>query len=282
MRKALKIGLIAFAVLGIGALIWLTLLYYDNDIKKVTVNDSYFTAQIISQSQKEITGGSSFDAILRSYNNMMQEVGDAAYLENISANEADTCCKLLAYSYAPKLINYAKEYFKKSEWNVSVIDTLHHEADKLIKAGILPDDSHDLPKLRDIINTVNDYHDAVAATQVGGITTVAAAQNAITLANSYKRPPLTNCRSLAAALDAVPEKAKTSLANNIAAACQRHSASTDVLLGRIRDYEIAFGYNTQLSQARARLEADRDSARERAVREKINEDNTNYDDPELE
>ncbi len=253
MRKAIKIGLIALAALGIGALIWLTLLYHANDIKKVNVDDSYFTAQIKEQAEREITDEQSYDYIMQSYNTMMQEVSDAAYLENIDASEVANCRKLLAYRYAPKLTSYARQCFKNHEWDVSVINMLRNEAQNLINAGILPNDSRDLPKLHEIIKTVNDYHAAVAATKVGGITTVAAAQAAIARANSYKRAPLTNCRSLADALNAVPEKAKKSLAQNIAAACQRHSDSTDALITRINDYEHAFGYNSQLSQEKQRL-----------------------------
>lgn len=254
MRKTIKIGLIALAAMGIGALMWFTLLYHDNDIKKVTVNDSYFTAQIITQVQKEITEGSSFNAAMRSYNTMLQEVGDAAYLENITANEADSCRKLLAYGYAPKLISYAQECFKKNVWNVRVIDTLRHEAQHLIDAGTLPNDSHNLPDLRDIVKTVNDYHHAVAATQVGGITTVAAAQAAISRAGSFKRTPLTNCTNLLSALNAVPDKVKSSLVNNIASACQHsHGANIAALLARIDEYERAFGSNSLLSQQRIQL-----------------------------
>lgn len=260
MRKALKIGLIAFAALGIVTLIWLTLLFHDNDIKKVTVNDSYFTAQIKTQAENEIVDGSSFSDIMRAYNTMMQEVGDAAYLENIDAREASNCRKLLAYGYAPKLNEYAKECFNNSEWNVDVINTLRHEAQNIINASILPDDSHDLPKLQYIIKTVNDYHAAVAASHVGNCTTVAAARAAIARASSFKRTPLTNCRSLVAALDAVPQKAKASLVQSIVAACQRRGVNCDALIERIDDYEQAFGYNSQLSQEKQRLlEAKRQS-----------------------
>lgn len=275
MRKALKIGLIALAAIGIGALIWFTLLYHDNDIKKVTVNDSYFTAQIISQVQKEITEGSSFNDVMRSYNTMLQEVGDAAYLENISTSEADTCRKLLAYGYAPKLISYAEECFKKSEWNVRVIDTLRHEAQNLIDAGTLPSDSHNLPDLRYIVKTVNDYHAAVAATQVGGITTVAAARAAITRADSFKRAPLTNCRSLISALNAVPDKVKSTLANNIASACQHsHGANIASLIARIDEYERTFGSNSLLSQQRRQL-LEITQARNRATQDEYDEDDYN-------
>lgn len=275
MRKALKIGLIALAAMGIGALIWFTLLYHDNDIKKVNVNDSYFTAQIISQVHKEITEGGSFNAILRSYNTMLQEVGDAAYLENISTSEADTCRKLLAYGYAPKLISYAEECFKKSEWNVRVIDTLRHEAQNLIDAGTLPSDSHNLPDLHDIVKTVNDYHAAVAATQVGGITTVAAARAAITRADSFKRVPLTNCRSLLSALNAVPDKVKSSLATNIASACQHsHGANIAALIARIDEYERAFGSNSLLSQQRRQL-LEIAQAHNKATQDEVDDDNYN-------
>ncbi|MBP5688440.1 MAG: hypothetical protein J6X22_07350 [Muribaculaceae bacterium] len=257
MRKALKIGLITLAALGIGVVIWLTLLYQKNDIKEVTVDDSYFTAQIKTQADKEISGGSSFSNIMHAYNSMMQEVGDAVYLENIDAREASNCRKMLAYGYAPKLTDYARKCFRRHEWNVNIIDTLRNEAQNLINAGILPSDSHDLPKLHDIVKTVNDYHAAVAATKVGNITTVSAAQAAISHANSYKHAPLTNCRSLATALDAVPAKVKDSLAKNIASACQHHKASTDDLLKRISDYEDYFGYNPQLDQERQKLLTDK-------------------------
>lgn len=253
MIKALKIGLIALSALAIGVVIWRTLFYHENDIKKVTVNDSYFTAHIKEQTDKEINGGDSFNDIMRAYNTMMQEVGDAAYLENIDASEATNCRKLLAYGYAPKLTGYARKCFNSHEWEVNVINTLRQEAQNLINDSILPNDSRHLPKLHDIIKTVNDYHAAVAATKVGNITTVDAAQAAISRARSFRRSPLTNCCSLVTALDAVPEKAKSSLAQNIASACQRHSASTDALLTRISDYEEAFGYNSQLDQERKRL-----------------------------
>ena len=282
MIKALKIGLIALSALCIGLLIWFTLLYHDNDIKKVNINDSYFTAHIKSNVDKQITAVSSFDSIMYSFNYMMQEVGDAAYLENINADEVENCRKLLAYGYSPKLINYAQESFKKSEWNVSVIDTLRHEARSLIDAGILPNDSHDLPKLNDIIKTVNDYHAAVAATKVGSITTVEAANAAIARANSFKRAPLTNCTSLVAALNAVPDKAKTSLANNIAAACQHRSAGIDDLLERISKYERHFGSNSQLAQEKFRLKEAKRKASERAVKDRINSNNNDYEDEELE
>lgn len=254
MRKALKIGLIALAVVAIGAVIGLTLFHHENDIKQVNVSDSYFTAQLKAQSEKEIDNGQSFDNIMRAYNAMLQAVDDAAYLENIDSTEATSCRKLLAYSYAPRLTSYAQECFKRSEWDVSLIDTLRHEAQGLSRSGILPGDSHDLPRLHDIINTVDDYHAAVAATHVGSITTVEAAQAAIARARSFHRAPLTNCHSLVAALNAVPEKAKASLAQNIVAACQRHSASTDVLIDRINKYVKAFGGNSQLYHEKSLLE----------------------------
>lgn len=278
MRKAIKIGLIALAVAGIGALIWFTLLYQENNIKQVNVNDSYFTAQIKTQCDKKITRGRSFNDIMRSYNTMLQEVEDAIYLENINDTEATNCRKLLAYGYAPKLTSYAKEYFNGSNWNVLVIDTLRHEARNLINASILPNDSHDLPKLRDIIKTVDDYHAALAATHIGSISSVSAAKSAISRANSYKHAPLTNCRSLVAELNAVPQKAKSSLVQNILSACQRHSGSTDALIARIDEYQRAFEYNSQLAQERQRLLAAKENARERQVREDMNKDNGNFDE----
>lgn len=266
------------AALGIGALIWFTLINHKNDIKQVTVNDSYFTAQINEQTNKEIVKGSSFDDIMHSYNTMMQEVDDAAYLQNIDAEEAQNCRKILVYGYAPKLTEYAQKCFKSSEWNVKVIDTLKYEADNLIKTGILNSDSRDLPKLRDIKKIVDDYHAAVAATKVEGITSVAAAQNAISKAQSYMRAPLTNCRSLASALEAVPEKAKNSLAQNISAACHHRNASIDVLLKRIYEFEEAFHDYSRLASEKRMLEEARENAREQNVRNKMNTDRENIDE----
>lgn len=281
MRKVIKIGLISLAVIGIGVLVWLTLIFQDTGIKKVNVDDSFFTAQIKSQSEREITGGREFTAIMRSFNSMLLDVQDAAYLENIDAAEASNCKKLLAYSYAPRLTEHAKEYFDGHVWNASHLDTLRMEAQNLIGANILPSDSHDLPKLKEIIKNVNDYHAAVAATQVGGCTTVAAANAAISRAKSFKRAPLTNCTSLIEALNAVPGKVKTSLANNIVAACKRHSASSDALIERINEYERTFGRNSQLSQEKSKLLAAKRTARDRDVHNRIN-NNTNIDDEEIE
>ena len=281
MRKAIKIGLISLAVIGIGILIWVTLLYQDTCIKQINVDDAFFTAQIKSQSEKEIVNGNSFGAIMKSFNTMLLDVNDAAYLENIDASEASSCKKILVYQYTPKLVDHAKAYFEGNVWNASHLDTLRREAQNLISTNILPGDSHDLPKLNDIIKNVNDYHAAVAATQVGGYTTVAAAKAAITRAASFKRAPLTNCTSLKDALNAVPGKVKTSLANNIAAACQRHSASSDALLERINEYERAFGHNSQLSQEKSKLLTARRNAQDNNVRNRIN-NNSNIEDEEIE
>jgi len=284
MRNAIKIGLIFLAAAGIGAVIWLTLLYHDNDIKKVNINDSFFTAQVRSQIDKKIVNGKSFDAVMHSYKTLMQEVEDAAYIENIDNSEAANCKKMLAYGYAPKLTEHAKGCFANNVWNENHIDTLKQQAQNLIDANILPSDSHDLPKLNNIITTVNDYHSAVAATQVGTCATVAAAQNAISRANSFKRAPLTNCTSLVNALNEVPEKAKSSLVQSIVAACHRHSASTDALIDRINEYERTFGRNTQLSQEKSKLIEAKRKAEERRVHKKINESNRNndYEDQEIE
>lgn len=281
MRKAIKIGLISLAVIGIGILIWVTLLHQDVGIKQINVDDSFFTAQIKSQSEKDIVNGSSFSNIMHSFNSMLLDVNDAAYLENIDASEASSCKKLLAYHYTPKLTEHAKAYFDGNVWNASHLDSLKQEAQNLISTNLLPSDSHDLPKLNDIIKNVNDYHAAVAATQVGGCTTVAAAKAAISRAQSFKRAPLTNCTSLAEALNAVPSKVKTSLANNIAAACQRHSAGTDALIERINDYERAFGHNSKLSQEKSKLLAAKRNAQDTNVRNRIN-NNTNIEDDEIE
>lgn len=254
MRKALKIGLIALAVVGIGALIWLSLTYHDNDIKKVTFNDSYFTAQIKARAEKEIGNGTSFPAIMRSYNTMAQQVGDAAYLENINARETRNCRQLLVYNYAPKLTEHARQCFESHVWNASHLDTLREEARNLIAADLLPSDSRDLPRLHDIVKTVDDYHKAVEATHVGGtFTSVKAAKNVIARASSFKRSPLSNCTSLVEAINAVPGKVKTSLLNYIVAACNRHKPNIDALLRLIDDYEHEFGSNSQLKKERDKL-----------------------------
>ena len=191
MNKALKIGLIAIAVVVIGVVVWRTLIMPPS-INEIKFDDSIFTTQIKTQSVDGIDNATSFDKAQQNFTSMLQDINDAEFLENIDRNEATNCKKIIAQHFAPILAAHSDSVFAAHEWSTNHLDAMREAAQLIIGTNVLASKSDDLKKLKAIVKNVNDYHSAL----------------------SFASSSFSNCTSLMKALNAVPQKAKDALAQH--------------------------------------------------------------------
>ena len=301
MNKTIKIGLIALAILAIGGVLWWTL-STPPEFEELQFDDSYFVTEVKQRCEAEIDSAASFIKAQVTFNGLLQDVQDAAFLDNIDSTEATNSKKLLARHYAPVLTAHADSIFASHAWNESHIDALKTEA-KIVMATKMVESNSDMSaKLNTVIKNVSDYHAAKAATQCGRCTTVQAVKSAISKAKSYKRAPLNNCTSLMSELDKVEQKAKQALAKNIISACNSAASghgSIDASKSRISEYVHAFGGERQFADAKSKLHAAESRAaakkherqraenkrqqdsRDRNIENRVNTQNNNDDDDEF-
>ncbi|MBR2147262.1 MAG: hypothetical protein IJ925_07580 [Muribaculaceae bacterium] len=214
MNKALKIGLIAIAVLVIGVVVWRTLIMPPS-INEIKFDDSIFTTQIKTQSVDGIDKAKSFDKAQQNFTSMLQDINDAEFLENIDHNEATNCKKIIAQHFAPVLAAHSDSVFAANEWSTNHLDAMREAAQLIIGTNVLASNSDDLKKLKAIVKNVNDYHSALsfASSSFSNCTSQSEVNSVTSKARSYNRAPLNNCTSLVKALNAVPQKAKDALAS---------------------------------------------------------------------
>ena len=212
MNKALKIGLIAIAVLVIGIVVWRTLIM-PPAIKEIKFDKSVFTTQITTQTEESIDKAASFDKANQAFTSMTQDIDDAEFLENIGHDEAAECKKLIAQHFAPRLAVFGDSAFATTEWNVTQIDAMRDAAKAIIAANALGAKSGDLEKLQALVKNVDDYHAALALVSSSKSCSSESEMHSLTSkAKSYNRAPLSNCKSLMSALNSVPGNAKANLA----------------------------------------------------------------------
>lgn len=259
MNKTIKIGLIALAVIAIAGVLWLTLKTPSDPFPPLQFDDSYFVSQVESQCKAEIDSAASFQDAQSVFNYLLQDVQDAAYLENISTSESTNSKKLLAYHFGPVLASHADSVFAGHEWNESHINALKDEAQIVLGTDMIEHNSDTWTKLNGVVKNVNDYHAAKAAAKCGRCNSVRDVQAAIKNADKFKREaPLNNCRSLMSELDAVKRKAKEKLAQNIISDCNKAASghgSIDAARARIHEYERTFGGERQFAEAKSKLNA---------------------------
>lgn len=299
MNKAIKIGLIALALIAIGFVFWWTL-STPPELQELRFDESY-VSRVQQQCESDIDGAASFDKAQTSFKTMLQDIADGEFLENINSREAINSKKQLARHYGPVLATHADSIFAGSEWNEGHINALKEDAQVVLATNTIETGSDVATKLNSIVKNVSDYHAAKAATSCGRCSSVSDVRSAISRANSFKREPLNNCTSLMSALNSVEQKAKDALARNIVSMCnkaaQGHgSISIDAAKAKISEYERAFHSNRQLSEAKSKLHAAesraaarrheqqraenqrREDTRNRNIENRVNTHNNNDDD----
>lgn len=254
MNKAIKIGLIALALIAIGFVFWWTL-STPPELQELRFDESY-VSRVQQQCESDIDGAASFDKAQTSFKTMLQDIADGEFLENINSREAINSKKQLARHYGPVLATHADSIFAGSEWNEGHINALKEDAQVVLATNTIETGSDVATKLNSIVKNVSDYHAAKAATSCGRCSSVSDVRSAISRANSFKREPLNNCTSLMSALNSVEQKAKDALARNIVSMCNKAAqghGNIDGALAKISEYESAFHSNRQLSDAKSRL-----------------------------
>lgn len=212
MNKALKIGLIAIAVLVIGIVVWRTLIM-PPAMKEIKFDGSVFSTQIKTMTEDSIKNATGYDKAQLAFNSMLQDIDDAEFLENIDSKEATECKKVIAQGLAPKLAAHGDTVFAASEWKATELDAMRDAAKTIIATEVLPSKSEDLEKLQALIKNVDDYHSALAVASSGSHCTSESELNSLNhKIKSFNRAPLSNCKSLMSALKAAPGKAKANIA----------------------------------------------------------------------
>ena len=297
MNKAIKIGLIALALIAIGFVFWWTL-STPPELQELRFDESY-VSRVQQQCESDIDRAASFDKAQTSFKTMLQDIEDGAFLENINSREAINSKKQLARHYGPVLATHADSIFAGSEWKEGHINALKEDAQVVLATNTIETGSDVATKLNSIVKNVNDYHAAKAATSCGRCSSVSDVRSAISRANSFKREPLNNCTSLMSALNSVEQKAKDALVRNIISICNKAAqghGSIDAAKSKISEYERAFHGNRQLSEAKSKLHAAESSAaakkheqqraenqrredtRNRNIENRVNTHNNNDDD----
>ncbi|MBR5085991.1 MAG: hypothetical protein IKX31_03180 [Muribaculaceae bacterium] len=212
MNKAIKIGLIAIAVLVIGIVVWRTLIM-PPAMKEIKFDGSVFSTQIKTMTEDSIKDAAGYDKAQQAFNSMLQDIDDAEFLENIDSKEATECKKVIAQGLAPKLAAHGDTVFAASDWKASELDAMRDAAKTIIATEVLPSKSEDLEKLQALIKNVDDYHSALAVASSGSHCSSESELNSLNhKIKSFNRAPLNNCKSLMSALNAAPGKAKANIA----------------------------------------------------------------------
>ena len=219
MNKAIKIGLIALALIAIGFVFWWTL-STPPELQELRFDESY-VSRVQQQCESDIDGAATFDKAQTTFKTMLQDIADGEFLENINSREAINSKKQLARHYGPVLATHADSIFAGSEWNEDHINALKEDAQVVLATNTIETGSDVATKLNSIVKNVSDYHAAKAATSCGRCSSVSDVRSAISRANSFKREPLNNCTSLMNALNSVEQKAKDALARNIVSMCNK-------------------------------------------------------------
>ena len=212
MNKALKIGLIAIAVLVIGIVVWRTLIM-PPAMNEIKFDGSVFSTQIKTMTEDSIKDADSYNKAQMAFNSMLQDIDDAEFLENIDSKEATECKKVIAQGLAPKLAAHGDTVFAASDWKTTELDAMRDAAKTIIATEVLPSKSEDLEKLQALIKNVDDYHSALAVASSGSHVSSESELNSLNhKIKSFNRAPLSNCKSLMSALKAAPGKAKANIA----------------------------------------------------------------------
>lgn len=279
MKKGIKITLIAIVAIGIIA----TIAIFTSNITsgpndKIVVGD--FKNHIQERVDNEIKG-KEFHAAQAGYQSIMAEINTEASiilgngLRNLSVEDEKACKQAAFYEYAPIFADYGTNYFTRSSWDESTINTLKSEATELLGMSIAEAKTDVDKDLKAIINNVNDYYAAwKVANSASRCTSVSTIPSYKSQASKYLHSPLTNNASLSSALKNVEQQAKNSVVRIIAGSCNSvahnyahygsytafYSAYNNAL-SRINDYKSKYGMPAALSQAKSNM----DSADEKAL-----------------
>ena len=259
MNKTIKIILISLVVIGIASVI----IYFINGTttpSDTSIATTPFEKEIESQVASEIKG-QDYSTASSAFFKILADIKTEASIVNadgnkqLSDNEVSNCKKIAFCAYEPIFENYQSAYFNRSSWDDAELKALKSRAQDLLAMNIAEGTAkHNIAKVVDI---VNDYHAAWSVVKSARNCNSVAAVNSIkSKAASYNHAPLTNNASLRAGLNSAYSDAKSSLANNINAHCNRVAQgyknygsyvrffdAEDAALNRINEYINAFGGN---------------------------------------
>ena len=278
MKKIIKISLIAVVAIGI-----ITAIFYSTQAVEICGDEpiatTSFEKRIQDRSEKEINNKPYADAKL-GFNSILQEINTEASIilgdgsKNLSNEETIKSKKIIFYDYAPIFTEYGTSYFNRSSWDDATLKSLQNEAQTLQNMKIAESKTKVSSGLALIISTVNDYYAAWnVAKSASSCSSISAIKSVVTSANKYKKKPLTNNASLAAALNSVETTAKSSVVRNIVQYCsgvanrsKSHSnyaswlSTYESACERIAEYKKAYGNHNELQKARDTLDnADSDA-----------------------
>lgn len=154
------------------------------------------------------------------YNHMSRDLeADKTMYDPDTLREAG---KILANAYAPKMVAYAKSYFRNTSWEGTKVAALGNEAETLVNSGFIEEGSPMAHELNEIKLTVSDYKRAVAFVNraSGGCTTAAAVRSVKNEAANVKTARISACTSLIAQINAAGSKAHNSYNSYVEGLCQ--------------------------------------------------------------
>lgn len=278
MKKYIKISLITIIAIGIIA----SIVYFFNGMgsggqKVIATTD--FEKEIQARTDAEIKG-KEYSEAHKGFNSILQQIKTEESItladgtKNLTEAEVKKAKKIVYYEYAPIFTKYGVSYFNKSSWDDSVIKSLRSEAQDMLSMNIAESETQVYADLTKIARTVDEYYAAWSvANSASHCSSVSAIASLIASANGYKKAPLINNASLAAALNAVPTNAKNSVVRVISSYCRgvanRYASYSDYVswtaayenaCNRINEYKSKYGYPGELQSARAALDNADDNA----------------------
>ena len=280
MKKIIfKIALVLIVIIGIIVAIISSLHNIDDVIVGKPIATSSFEKRIQNRCESEITGKPYAEARV-GFLSILQEINTEASItlgndqKKLSDEETLKSKKIIFYEYAPIFTEFGTNYFNRSSWDDATIKSLQNEALTLQNMKIAEPKTDVSKGLATIISTVNDYYAAWGVAKgASSCSSISAISAIVSSANKYKRKPLTNNASLAAALNSVESNAKGAVVRNIVVYCngvasrnKSHSnyaswmTTYENACNRINEYKGAYGYPSELQHARATLDnADSDA-----------------------
>ncbi len=160
------------------------------------------------------------------FNSSIDLINVFAREKKIDKEQASKGRDQLVSSYAPIFARRCYGVLKGSSWSESALSNMTSTIATLRGMTIKGDDSALKKSTRDSLaqveNIVGKYHKALAVSQQGGFTSVAAAKSTIAQANQYASDPwLKHCASLVSALHSVSSRIGEAHYSRVVAAVSR-------------------------------------------------------------
>ncbi len=266
MNKIIKITLLIFVMIGLGAIV---VLFMSNikDVDNVDIEATDFEKHIQGSVDCDIKGADYAQATA-GFDNIVEEIETERFVtlnnnqHGISEESQQKCNKMAFFAYAPIFTHYSKSYFQQSSWSETILDSLKWRATFMLNMNIAEDDTDMYNQLKTTIKNVEDYYAILSLNDSSSkCTSVQSAKNMISEANDFKREPFTNNEILRTRLNNVPSNAKTSCATYIKNRCryvanhydeygsyENFYSAYEKVTGLIDSYKNAFSNGNQFNE----------------------------------